>query len=127
MSLHPYSIAKKTDIIAIQMGLRYGKINPIRFTIPYSIVWNIQTSTIVKDMCNIIPLYTRVIPTMLVSNSFHENTIINIILDTMVSVKGRRLIGNCCRKSLTRNCSRKLVLEITNKNLLSETTIGNYY
>jgi len=59
--------------------------------------------------------------------SFHESTIINIILDTMVNVEGRKLIDNCYQKSLTKICYRKLLLEIINKILLSETTIGNYY
>jgi hypothetical protein len=128
---HPYSIFNKTHLIAIQMGLKYAKVNPISFTIPHSIVWTIQTTTIAKDMCSIIPLYTRVIPTMRVLISFHESTIINIILDTMVNVEGRKLIENCYQKSLTTNCYQKLLLEIINQNCyrkpLLETNTRNHY
>jgi len=128
---HPYSIPNKTHLMAIQMGLRYAKVNPISFTIPHSIVWTIQTTIIAKDMCSIIHLYTRVIPTMRVLISFHESTIINIILDTTVSVEGRKLIENCYRKSLTINCYQKLLLEIINQNCyqkpLLEAATGNNY
>ncbi len=113
---HPYSIPNKTHLIAIQMGLKYVKVNPIWFKIPHSIVWTTQTTIIAKDMHSIIPLYTRVMPTMRVSISFHESTIINIVLDTMVSVEGRKLIENCYWKSLTRNYSWKLLQESTTRN-----------